>query len=83
MGALLDEVRESLAVPSPDVARQIREAAGVSQARLAEELGVHELTVYRWESGTRTPHGELRFAYGRLLAQLDQVTRGSERTGAR
>ena len=50
MSALLEEVRESLSLPGPDVARQIREAAGVSQARLAEELGVHELTVHRWEA---------------------------------
>ena len=38
MSALLDEVRESLALPSPEVARQIRVAAEVSQARLASEL---------------------------------------------
>lgn len=82
MSALLDEVRESLSLPAPDVARQIREGAGVSQARLAAELGVHELTVYRWEAGSRTPHGELRRAYGRLLAELDEITRGSEETSA-
>ncbi len=79
MSALLDEVRESLSLPAPDVARQIREAAGVSQARLAAELGVHELTVYRWEAGARAPHGGLRRAYARLLADLDRVTRGSDR----
>lgn len=82
MSALVDEVRESLSLPRPDVARQIREAAGVSQARLAGELGVHELTVHRWEAGTRTPHGELRRAYARLLADLDQVTRSSEGANA-
>lgn len=78
MSALLDEVRESLALPGPDVARQIREAAGVSRVRLANELGVHEITVQRWEAGLHAPHGELRRAYSRLLAELDQVTRGSE-----
>ena len=83
MSALLEEVRESLALPGPDIRRQIREAAGVSQDRLAAELGVHKLTVHRWESGTRTPQGDLRRAYGRLLAELDQVTRDSEGTGAR
>jgi transcriptional regulator with XRE-family HTH domain len=83
--ALLDEVRESLALPSPRVAREIRQAAGVSQARLAEELGVWELTVYRWEAGARTPRGELRRSYARLLAELDQVTRdsGTRRRGLR
>ena len=83
MSALLDEVRESLALPGPDVARQIREAANVSQARLASELGVHEITVQRWEAGLHAPHGGLRRAYARLLAELDQVTRGSEGTSAR
>jgi DNA-binding transcriptional regulator YiaG len=82
MSALLDEVRTSLSLPRPDVARQIREAAGVSQARLAEELGVHELTVYRWESGTRSPHGNLRRAYACLLAELDQATRSTEGASA-
>lgn len=77
MSALLDEVRESLAMPGPDVARQIREAAGVSRARFALELGVHEITVQRWEAGTCTPRGGLRRSYARLLADLDQVTRSA------
>ncbi len=80
MSALPDEVRESLALPAPDVARQIREAARVSQARLAEELGVHELTVQRWEAGTRTPSGERRLAYARLLRELDEAAQCAERS---
>lgn len=55
MSALIDEVRESLSLPDPHAAREIREDAGASQWRLADELGVHELTVQRWEAGTRTP----------------------------
>lgn len=78
MSALLQEVREALSLPSPDVAREIREAAMVSQERLAGELGVHPLTVQRWEAGTRTPHGDLRLAYARLLAELDGITRTAQ-----
>jgi transcriptional regulator with XRE-family HTH domain len=78
MGALLEEVRESLALPGPALARQIREAAGVTRARLAEELSVSEMTVYRWEAGARSPQGQMRRAYGRLLADLDRVTRDSQ-----
>jgi DNA-binding transcriptional regulator YiaG len=66
----VSEVRESRRVPTPALARAIREEAGVSQARLAEELGVQRVTVTRWETGLRRPRGRLRAAYGRLLAQL-------------
>jgi len=79
MSGLIAEVRESLSLPNPALARTIREAAGVSQARLGAELGVHELTVHRWEAGTRIPHGELRLAYGRLLRELDEATRARPR----
>lgn len=79
MSALIDEVRESLSLPDPHVAREIREDAGVSQWRLADELGVHELTVQRWEAGTRTPQGHLRRAYARLLHELAQATRDARR----
>lgn len=75
MSALVDEVRESFSLPALHEARRIREDANVSQVRLAAELGVHELTVQRWEAGTRTPHGDLRRAYARLLHELDQATR--------
>ena len=82
MSALLDEVRQSLALPGPNVARQIREAAGVSRARFATELGVHEITVQRWEAGLHAPQGDVRRTYGRLLAELDQVTRDSQGASA-
>lgn len=77
MSGLVAEVRESLSLPRPAVARAIREAARVSQARLASELEVHELTVHRWEAGTRIPHGDLRLAYARLLRELDEATRAA------
>ncbi|MEV6817918.1 helix-turn-helix domain-containing protein [Nocardiopsis dassonvillei] len=67
---LLREVRVSRRLPLPEEARAIRERAGVSQTRLAEELGVHRITVGRWESGTREPRGALRAAYTRLLLRL-------------
>ncbi|GGM67082.1 hypothetical protein GCM10012275_42010 [Longimycelium tulufanense] len=73
---LVEEVRTGRQLPPPDVARSIRLAAGVSQSRLARELGVHRLTVARWESGTRRPCGEQRASYVRLLARLHrEVTR--------
>ena len=35
--------------------REAREAAGLTVAEAAAELGVERTTLYRWEQGTRTP----------------------------
>ena len=75
MSALIDEVRLSASLPPPPAARRIRVRAGVSQERFAAELDVHEVTVARWESGTRTPRGDLRVRYARLLRLLDDAVR--------
>ena len=70
---LIDEVR-ARRLPSAKTRRAIRLAAGVSQSRMAEELGVHRLTFVRWESGEHEPRGENRERYAELLASLRQVT---------
>ncbi len=72
MSDLLQEVRAARALPTPALARAIRQAAGVSQQRLADELGVGRVTVTRWEQGTRRPRGRLAVAYARLLQELRQ-----------
>jgi DNA-binding transcriptional regulator YiaG len=71
--SLSDEVR--LLVPRE--ARRIRKSAGVTQARLAAELGITRVSVYRYEAGDRSPRGDRRTAYARLLADLEQVTEAS------
>lgn len=68
--SLLEESRLVRRLPTPALAREIRKASGITQARFAEELGVHWTTVARWEAGTRRPRGELRLTYARLLAEL-------------
>jgi DNA-binding transcriptional regulator YiaG len=71
-----DLVKEALAereLPSPDFAAAIRRLAGVSQGRLATELGVHRVTVARWEAGTRAPRGTLRRRYALLLQELQRA----------
>lgn len=73
MSDLLGEVRDRRRLPQPAMARAIRETAGVSQERVAEELGVHPVTVYRWEKGTRRPRGRLLRSYADLLAQLSEA----------
>lgn len=74
MSGLVAEVRAARRLPPPRLAREIRAAAGVSQARLASELGVQRVTVARWESGSRRPRGALLIRYLDLLEQLQQVS---------
>lgn len=73
MSALVLEVREALSLPPPSVAQAIRASAHVSQERLAGELGVHRVTVARWEAGQRVPRGALRAQYAGLLRQLTEL----------
>lgn len=68
--SLIDEVRAAQSLPDPSVARLIRLSAGVSQERLARELGVHRTTLYRWEAGERRPRGNDRVKYVALLRDL-------------
>lgn len=72
MSDLLADVRALRALPAAPLAREIRRAAGVSRQRLADELGVHVVTLARWERGTRRPRGATRLAYARLLAALSE-----------
>ena len=72
--ALAEQVRAARRLPSPAVARAIRDAAGVSQQQLADELGVNRVTVARWELGERTPRGELRLRYTDLLDELQEAS---------
>jgi DNA-binding XRE family transcriptional regulator len=70
---LIEEVR-ARQLPSVNMRRAIRIAAGVSQTRMAAELEVHRLTFVRWENGTHEPRGDSAERYARLLAQLQQVS---------
>ncbi len=72
-GTLVREVRAQRHLPGPTLARAIRQAAGVSQERLAQELGVDRVTVTRWETGIRRPRGRRAAAYAELLARLKRV----------
>jgi DNA-binding transcriptional regulator YiaG len=76
MSVLVEQVRAARRLPPPVVAKAIRAAAGVSQQRLADELGVCRVTVARWEIRARTPRGEIRLRYVDLLDQLREATGG-------
>jgi DNA-binding transcriptional regulator YiaG len=59
-------------LPAPDQRKAIREAASLSQADIAEALGVTRAAVARWEAGTRRPTGRKLVAYQGLLDRLSQ-----------
>jgi DNA-directed RNA polymerase specialized sigma24 family protein/DNA-binding XRE family transcriptional regulator len=52
------------------VRRRLRETAALTQAQLAERVGVTRETVGAWESGRETPRGRGRDAYAKLLGTL-------------
>lgn len=51
-------------------ARRVREAAGLSRADIARDLGVDESTVQRWEVGVRSPRAEVALRYAAVLGDL-------------
>lgn len=53
-------------------ARAIRQAAGLSLTEASKGSGVNRVTIFRWESGQRRPHGEAAIRY---LALLDELSR--------
>ncbi|WP_062640470.1 helix-turn-helix domain-containing protein [Streptomyces maremycinicus] len=68
-------------LPPPERRRHLREAASLTQAQVAERVGVTRETVRAWESGRTTPRGHRREAYAELLASLteaDMVTNTQE-----
>lgn len=51
-------------------AREVRQAANISQAEAARAIGVSAAAVSRWECGRRLPTGPHALRYARLLAAL-------------
>jgi transcriptional regulator with XRE-family HTH domain len=69
---LTEEVLAARRLPSAEIARAIRRDAGVSQLRLAIELGCTRSTVARWELGLRRPRGEMCRRYADVLQELQR-----------
>lgn len=73
---LLEEIRDSR-LPAPAQRRAVRRAAGVTQARLAAELGVYAGTISEWERGLRSPRPAAKARYARLLREIEAAIKSA------
>lgn len=73
MTGLIDEVTARAALPPPDRRRAILKSAGVTISRLALDLGRNRITVSRWISGSRCPHGVDLVVLSTRLAEIEEV----------
>ena len=69
---LADLVRAAR-LPEPAERKRIREQAGVSLQRMADELGVSVTSIWHWEKGQDGPSLENAARYRELLDQLDKA----------
>jgi DNA-binding transcriptional regulator YiaG len=60
-------------LPPPAARRSLREAAGLSTSTLADILGVTRQTIRNWESGERSPRGDLLAAYLEALTAMREA----------
>lgn len=76
MNNLAELVKARRDLPVPKMRRALREAAGVSQDAIAIAVGVHRMTVNRWESGRCEPTPAHVVAYAAIMRALQDETRG-------
>ncbi|MFF8513252.1 telomere-associated protein Tap, partial [Streptomyces sp. NPDC015492] len=70
--ALLAAVDDGTVLPAPAERVRLREAAGLTQAAVAQALGVRVPSIQAWEEGRAEPKAERLQAYRRLLEGLAQ-----------
>ncbi|MFE4778292.1 telomere-associated protein Tap [Streptomyces sp. NPDC056713] len=68
--SLLASVDDGTVLPAPAERVRLREAAGLTEAALAQALGVRVPSIQAWEAGRAEPKGERLDAYRRLLEGL-------------
>ena len=64
---------EARQLPPPAVRKALRLASGLTLQEVASVIGVTRSAVQRWETGKRTPSGELRVQYAELLGELGSL----------
>ncbi|WSP96040.1 helix-turn-helix domain-containing protein (plasmid) [Streptomyces sp. NBC_01233] len=68
----IDALVDADTLPPPRVRQQLRVAGGLTQAEVAEAIGVQRVAVARWEAGLTQPHRNNRLKYASFLRQLAQ-----------
>ncbi|WP_093905171.1 helix-turn-helix domain-containing protein [Streptomyces sp. cf386] len=73
--------RPAAPLPPPDERRRLREAGSLTQAQVADRVGVTRETVRAWENGRTTPRGRRKEAYAQLLSSLAEETTAQKWAG--
>jgi transcriptional regulator with XRE-family HTH domain len=63
-------------------ARELRVAAGISQAEIASRCGVLPSAVSRWENGSRRPRGKAAAVYSAIVLALADAAEKAEENGS-
>ncbi|MFD9511267.1 helix-turn-helix transcriptional regulator [Streptomyces mirabilis] len=63
-------LNRAVGLPGPAERARLRLAGNLTQAEVAEALGVHRVQVVRWETGRAEPRQPHRQAYAQLLHGL-------------
>lgn len=64
------KISKARALARSGAARSIRLAARLSLSEMAAPIRVSAVTIYRWETGQRSPRGEAAARYAELLESL-------------
>ncbi|MEU8974014.1 helix-turn-helix transcriptional regulator [Streptomyces monashensis] len=70
--SLLAAVDDGTVLPAPAERTRLREAAGLTEAAVAQALGVRVPSIQAWEAGRAEPKGDRLDAYRRLLDGLSR-----------
>ncbi len=68
--AIWDELKSRVVLPGPATRQLIRRNAGLTQAKVAEIVGVDRSQIVRWEQGETDPRGDNRRRYAEALRAM-------------
>ncbi|MCT2546237.1 helix-turn-helix domain-containing protein [Streptomyces atratus] len=66
----VDALVDDDTLPSPHIRQCLRVTAGLTQAEVADAIGVKRVAVARWEAGLTKPHRGNRLKYAHFLRRI-------------